>query len=52
MLGVSTPTARDLFNGRRRGRKWDAKQTDNGSYLIPVETLLALIEDRTQKGLL
>jgi hypothetical protein len=49
VLGISTPTARDLVNGRR-GRAWPAKRNDDGSYLVPTESVLALINERTKKG--
>lgn len=50
MCGVNTATARDHFNGRR-GLARQAKRTDNGAYLVPVEEALALVEDRIRKGL-
>lgn len=49
VLGVSTPTARDLFNGRRSQARTAFRKDD--TYLIPWETLLTLIEERVQKGL-
>ena len=49
MCGVSTPTARDWFNGRR-GIARAAKQID-GAYLVPIEEARNLLDERLQKGL-
>lgn len=51
VLGVSTPTARDLFNGRRGTRSWAADQKD-GTYLPLVEEVVAIMTDRLKRGLL
>lgn len=50
MCGVNTATARDFFNGRN-GPSRIAKRADNGAYLVPFEEAMALIEDRTRRGL-
>lgn len=50
VCGVSTPTARDFFNGRR-GVARMAKRADNGTWLVPAEELLALVQDRIERGL-
>lgn len=51
LLGINTASARDLVNGRR-GRQHDAKRTEDGTYLVPTESVITIIEERTRKGLL